>query len=787
MQIQESCCRIFALCLLGVIVGVLPVQAVEPARLLNPGFEAEPVIANWELAVYGANPQVRKDTASAYEGKCCLLIQAESGSDTALGQEVTLEGNRFYRLTGWVRTEGLRPETAPVFGTLQVQRPRGQGIIASGSNHQGDTPWTEVLVWFRAPPDGRVRICIFFAGFGTGTGKAWFDDLKVDPLDVESSPIVVSREPASQEMICPLQYGQFIEYLCNLVPAMWAEKLYDGSFEGLSRYKFQFIKETDFREKPWYPSGEVNRAEYSLDSTTRVSGAVSQRIAAQEGAPCTVGMSQDGIFVERGGDCDFKCWFRAEGFPGPVRVWLHRGMRTLAECQFQPTGNWKKYQARLHPRAREEDATMTIQFRGPGTLWLDSASLMPVETVGGWRPDVVEAVRRLKPGAIRFGGSALDDPNLGDFEWKDTIGDPDYRRPFRAWGGLQPVGPGLEEIVQFCRVVGAEPLICVRIRERGPKDAAEEVEYFNGAADTPMGAWRVRNGHPESYHIRYWQIGNEQDGTNYEQRLPDFSRAMKAVDPSINLLSSFPTPAVIAGAGQFLDFVSPHHYSHDLAWMNSDLEGIQRLLNQNAPGRRIKIAVTEWNTTAGDAGPRRAMLWSLANALACSRYHNLLHRHCDSVKIANRSNLINSFCSGILQTDNHRLYRTPTYYAEELYANLAGVRPLRIDGPLPPDLGPDLSATLSADGRTVTLFAVNDGLQKCPRALDFSAFGSRPRSASVWTLSDRQCAGEPDVSNSFDDPERIGPVRRNLRLSSPRFSYDFPALSLTVLRLSFPL
>ena len=83
---------------------------------------------------------------------------------------------------------------------------------------------------------------------------------------------------------------------------------------------------------------------------------------------------------------------------------------------------------------------------------------MPEDAIGGWRNDVVEAVRAMKPGVIRFGGSALEEDGPGDFEWRDTIGDPDRRKPFRAWGGLQPTGPGLEEIVQFCRLVGAEPL-----------------------------------------------------------------------------------------------------------------------------------------------------------------------------------------------------------------------------------------------------------------------------------------------------------------------------------------
>jgi alpha-L-arabinofuranosidase len=257
---------------------------------------------------------------------------------------------------------------------------------------------------------------------------------------------------------------------------------------------------------------------------------------------------------------------------------------------------------------------------------------------------------------------------------------------------------------------------------------------------------------------------------------------MKAADPSIKLLSSYPTPGLLRQAGAFLDYVCPHHYSHDLAAMENNLEAVGQMIRENSPARPIKIGVTEWNTTAGDAGPRRAMLWNLANALACSRYHHLLHRHCDTVEIANRSNLINSFCSGIIQTDTHRLYRTPTYYAQQLYATLAGTRPLKIESSIPANVGLDLSATLLAARDELMLFAVNDTLEDITRPLDFTAFGSSGQTLSVWTLADRARAGEPDVTNSFDDPERITTVRGGFRADAPRFAYRFPALSLTVLR-----
>ena len=58
------------------------------------------------------------------------------------------------------------------------------------------------------------------------------------------------------------------------------------------------------------------------------------------------------------------------------------------------------------PSDTNDRATLTIQFQGPGTLWLDNVSLMPEDAIGGWRRDVVETVRAMQPGVIRFGGTA---------------------------------------------------------------------------------------------------------------------------------------------------------------------------------------------------------------------------------------------------------------------------------------------------------------------------------------------------------------------------------------------
>src|SRR5262249_56134441 len=130
-----------------------------------------------------------------------------------------------------------------------------------------------------------------------------------------------------------------------------------------------------------------------------------------------------------------------------------------------------------------------------------------------------------------------------------------------------------------------------------------------------------------------------------------------------------PPEGALRRGDDLIDYLPSHHSDcGNLAATEHDLDTAGALLRTAAAKRPIKVAVTEWNTTGGDWGPRRARLWTLENAFACSRYHNLIHRHADLVQIANRSNLTNSFCSGIIQTPNHRFYKTPTYYPHQLHA-----------------------------------------------------------------------------------------------------------------------
>jgi hypothetical protein len=121
----------------------------------------------------------------AREGLQALRVTAADPSDTAFVQDVMLNPGKWYRFSGWVRTRGLDPRGSPTYGTLQIQQ-QGGGIIASGTNHGGDTEWTEVAITFQAPTGGLTKICVFFIGYGRGTGTAWFDDLTL--VEVSQPP-----------------------------------------------------------------------------------------------------------------------------------------------------------------------------------------------------------------------------------------------------------------------------------------------------------------------------------------------------------------------------------------------------------------------------------------------------------------------------------------------------------------------------------------------------------------------------------------------------------------------
>jgi len=774
----------------GLLVLILPVLCLaqdggENSVIQNGGFESSTVGQFWQVGPREVkqNFSMNLDRSDAKEGQQSLVFEAGEPINLTLRQEVFLPVGSLWRLTGWTKSHisatTAKGDTGPRIGI--DSRVGTQGFSQSSGNSGG---WQQQSFLFRVPPPGRITIALNL--FNQQNGKVWVDDIRLEPVAEAdgAEAVTITDERLSNRPIDPKQGGQFIEPLCDVIPSMTAQQVQSTSFEEETPWAYPYKEAVDKPYRPWYPDGSVHDAEYSFDTNNPFNGKRSQRIKLPV-ANTWAGISQDGFYLEGGHSYRLRLHMRGEGNP-LVRASLHGEGTVVAGPASLGRGSseWQGSEVVFTPKRTMRNATLTIEFRGPGTLWLDRVYLIDTDAVLGlWRPDVVKALQSSKPYIVRFGGSTIE-----TFEWTDTIGNSDKRAPFSddPWGGLQDNFVGPEETVQLIKHVGAEPLISVRWTGRGPQDAANEVEYFNGSAETKWGRLRAENGHPAPYNVKYWEVGNEVGGTpEYDASVTAFAEAMLRVDPSIKILSSDPSPNIVRIAGPVLDYLTPHQYSvGDLNGTEGELKQLRDFIQQDGKGKDIRVAVTEWNASAGDWGLGRGMLHTLGNALICSRYRNMMHRYADLVEIANISNFSRSFAGGQIQPGPGYLYKIPSYSTQILYQRAAGSYPLHVNRSSPLAFylrEPDLDATLSQDGKTLRIYGVNSTAHE--HKVNFSlprSWGS-VQSAEEFVIGDSHAEPDSEAMNLPDDPNRISTQTRRLPVSGSNFEYGFKPFSITLL------
>lgn len=192
----------------------------------------------------------------------------------------------------------------------------------------------------------------------------------------------------------------------------------------------------------------------------------------------------------------------------------------------------------------------TFVVRVAGCAAVFEMSLMPTDHFYGMRQDVIEQLKQIAPTSMRFpGGCAAD-----HFLWRESMKAPEFRTPtdgtdkswflFRNTYDQDCLDIGLNEFMMLCREVGAEPEFTVSLLLSDGADAADLVQYCNGAADTEYGAIRQSLGF-DAFDIKLWYIGNEayffggvyrDSGALAAQRTNELVHAMKAADPSISVV-----------------------------------------------------------------------------------------------------------------------------------------------------------------------------------------------------------------------------------------------------------
>ena len=597
---------------------------------------------------------------------------------------------------------------------------------------------------------------------------------------VPEATVTISSRPLHAGRVSPMLFGNFMELLDDLVPSMWAEMLNDRSFEGVTP-----------RANWAYGDGSLNLCDrewewnetWSYDTERPFNGARSVRLSSTRRQPAF--LTQSGLAVKMGAGYAFSGYLRAESSSLPVtvrlKVQLPNGRwMTLASAKLpRLSQDWRKYSLPLVSDGQSDRVVFEVRVEGQGGVWADKLSLLPADNRKGWRPDAIEAIKESRPGVVRWGGSACDP---GGYRWKNGIGDRDARVPFhnQPWGRIDSNDVGIDEFCQFCELVEAQPLICLSFSD-GPQSAGDLVEYCNGDASTVWGAKRAANGHPAPYRVKYIQVGNEISGDdeNYLGQFAAFVQKMKQADPGILLLASFPSQKLLDRAGKDIAYIGPHHYTPDFAACESDFNHLSDMI-RNTPGcGHIKMAVTEWNVSAGNWGLMRGKFLTLETALLNARYLNLLMRHADKVELACRSNMANSLGSGIIETTPSGLLKRPSFYAMRLYACHAKPVPWQVESTTE---GLDVFAGGSEDQKAAVIFAVNSRSEPMACSLGFDGWDGAVRLVSAEALCDTLDARQPDVMNHWNAPDRV----KTVPLSTAGSKIVLPAFSAAAIECKAP-
>jgi alpha-N-arabinofuranosidase len=623
--------------------------------------------------------------------------------------------------------------------------------------------------------------------------------------------------------IDPKVYGHFIEHVGRCIyGGLWAEMLVNRKFNGPDLQEFGVVS-------PWQSVGRGTGVFFNHDNTTFYTGNQSQKIVVRQDDGRPHGVSQGGLALQRGQRYRLRLVVRQVGLRGPLRFALENEegqVYTEQECTCEE-GDWHAHETEMVCPASDPLGRLAITFRGTGTVWLGAASLMPAENVHGWRSDVVEAVRQLRPPILRWPGGNF----VSAYHWEDGVG-PRDRRPTRhdpVWAALEPNDVGTDELMMLVRELGTEPYLSVNVGSGTAEEAAAWVEYCNGPPSSTYGAKRAANGHPEPYGVRYWSIGNETygnwqyghvDAETYAHRFVDFSTAMHAIDPEIILVGvgahEYEAPGwndtVLSAVGHMMDYLSLHHYTPgevptDRELTHAELypiivaapERVEELLYEaeetiarNGLTGNVRIAFDEWNAwvfASYECGMEEPFL--LRDGLYAAGVYNVLCRHAGQVTLANLAQLVNVL--GAIYTTPTGLFTTPIYLANKLYLEHSGTVSLRTEvespafdvqglGFMPPRQGVhyiDAAATMDEAAERLYLSVVNRHRQE-PCEVRIEVEGSTVGLEGAG----HQLNGPSGLSgNSITNPDvvRIEPVEPFL--AGNRFTYTFPAHSATVLEL----
>ena len=195
------------------------------------------------------------------------------------------------------------------------------------------------------------------------------------------------------------------------------------------------------------------------------------------------------------------------------------------------------------------------------------------------KKNVTEVVKELGTKYLRYPGGEKSDLYLFSIPPYEeshtslarTIGLDDYPGVFKD-GEFVYDPLDFDEFMKVCRDVGAEPVLVIAADNYLRKPGKGERVSSREALIKHAAEWVKYANIKKKYNVRYWMIGNESWNKNnenstveiYAQDIIDFSKAMKAVDPSILVIPNGDSDeffkTVINKAGNYIDRLCVSNY-----------------------------------------------------------------------------------------------------------------------------------------------------------------------------------------------------------------------------------
>jgi len=297
--------------------------------------------------------------------------------------------------------------------------------------------------------------------------------------------------------------------------------------------------------------------------------------------------------------------------------------------------------------------------------------------------DLLKSWREMPVKCLRYPGGTWGDHYL----WDNPSGS--Y---FAVGDANSIVTP--KQFIENCRAIGAEPIFQVNTNIRGSANGDHinpgKVEDIRLGADRAA-RWVREANLKNGWGVKYWEIGNEvwiwMHPEEYAVFVVEYSKAMKAVDPSIKIIAcgltgkagpfsatwlKFPddpnwkprvdminnaeewNAALITGAAGSFDYIAPHIYLESGDDEKSALERYnitnakilqnERLSKQlewlPKMGSGVKIAVTEWGCNFRQSVPvrkdvtRELYYYSLGNGLNTGLFFGKMVEASEEIPIA---------------------------------------------------------------------------------------------------------------------------------------------------------